>query len=426
MPISAYLIPLYAIATLFPRLLGLPAPLQQVQLTELLFPLLLWVYRAELLVQIRRFPNFSAAAALYLIANFTSSMWARDAGAILESLARAYLVVLALLVAAYAGRFGIRTLFSSMKWATLIVCAACVLFYGLIVSGLVGNGLALLAYFPQYPYFGEVYRLRGPATVYGMMYMLLLPGLLIGYADWRWRGGALWVVAIIALAGLLTLGKENVLFPIGVLLLEALRIRSTRRRLLLRGAAAGLAVFLLLATHFLVVRNDSPLLNTAFISGGPALTLGDFTVVGTNYSANKRAAWHIGVGHPAIGVGPGLFSQYTETLVAEGKYPSNFGRFDPHSAWTGAFAETGLFGLLGLLLLVIALWHLPPGDRSGVAAVLLLLFLLASIFKDVMNFRGLWVLVGVYLCGPHENTFNALAHHKVPYPTIPEDGLPET
>ncbi|MGB3802230.1 MAG: hypothetical protein WA952_20580, partial [Lewinella sp.] len=111
-----------------------------------------------------------------------------------------------------------------------------------------------------------------------------------------------------------------------------------------------------------------------------------------------------------FGVGPGQFQYHTEALEATGQYPTHFGRVNPHSAWTGAFAETGLLGLLGLILLVASLFHYRPGQWT-VPAVLLLLFLIASIFKDVMNFRGLWVLIGLYLASKKRVTA------KVPFPS---------
>ena len=260
----------------------------------------------------------------------------------------------------------------------------------------------MVSYFADYPYLGAVYRLREPAQTYGMLYMLLLPGLVFAYRDWRGRSGAIWPVAIIALAGLLTLGKENLLFPIGVLLFEAAWGGPGRRRTVLRLAAAGLSAVLLLGTHLLVVRSDSSLLDTAFTSGRSVARVGAYTLVETNYTTNKRAALEVGLEHPLLGVGPGRFAQATVALVGSGRYPVHFGRFDPHSAWTGAFAETGLLGLLGLLALVVALYGYRPADPVPALAVLLLLFLLASVFKDVGNFRGVWVVVGGYvsLCQP--------------------------
>jgi len=389
------LIPLYAVATLFPRLLALPFLPPQVQLTELIFPLALWCFRRDIVAQVRRFPLFTAAAALYLLANFLSALWAGNAGAMLEAGARAYLVVVSYLVLAHLSHYGSRQLLAWWKWATVIVAGLSTVVYTLIAVGGMTDPFHLVSYVADYPYLGNLYRLQATAPAYGMYYMLLLPGMWWAYRDWREGGGALWPLLLIILAALLTFGKENLLFPAGVLLYEA--GRGHRWSLPLTLAGLTTIIFLLLGTHYLAERPGHRPREAGYTAGPPVATIGGYRISETNYTANKRAALLIGARHPGLGVGPGRFSSHTEALVATGDYPAHFGRFDPHSAWTGAFAETGLLGLLGLLALVGSLLYYRPGQLTAVAVVLLL-FLVASVFKDIMNFRGLWVVIGLYLC----------------------------
>ena len=123
------LLPLYAVATLFPRLLSLPAPLGQVQVTELLFPLLLWVFWRDLGGLIRSYSRFTLAGALYLAANLASGIWAGHAGAILEAGARGYLLVLVYVVVAHGRRYGLGSVVRAWKWATVVVAGGCCLLY---------------------------------------------------------------------------------------------------------------------------------------------------------------------------------------------------------------------------------------------------------------------------------------------------------
>ncbi len=391
--LRSLLLPLYAVATLFPRLLTLPGLPAQVQVTELLFPLLLWSFRQELWTQVRRFPRYSWALAAYLGANLASAGWAGDAGAVEEALARVYLGILSFLVLANESCYGNGRLLAWWKWSTVAVSAGCLLVYGWVMLGGT-TPAAMVARIAEYPYLGSVYRLRGTANVYGMLYLLLLPGLFLAYREWRQERGSGYPVLLMLVAGILTFGKENLLFPAGVLLLEA--ARYPRWATPLRLAALALVACLLLGTHLLVQRSGSELSEPGYTSGRTVLTLGRYHLDETNYVANKRAALLIGAAHPWLGVGPGQFQEYTEALVPSGRYPAHYGRFNPHSAWTGAFAETGFLGLLGLLALVAALFHSRP-EQPNVFAAILLLFLVASVFKDVMNFRGLWVVVGLYL-----------------------------
>ena len=385
------LLPIYVAAVFLPRLFAFPAPLQQVQLTELLFLPLLLVHRAALPVVVGRHRVFFATAALYVVANLVSAFFARDAGAIAEATGRGYLVSVVAVVLAYARQYGTEDLVRALKWSTIAVAVGCVLYYLLVMIGL-PDRLNAVARIARYPYLGDVYRLRGTANVYGMMYMLLLPGLVYLYVDFRRGNGSVVWPALVLLAGALTLAKENLLFPMAVLLYEARR--STFRHAGLAGAG-GLAIVLILGTHFLVVPEAAGA--SPFTAAADPYAIGDLVIVESVYTPIKRAGLEVGRQHPWTGVGPGNFVDYSEQTVAASMLPANFGRFDPHSAWTGAFAETGVFGVLTLLLLVGSLiWYRPA--TWTVPAILLLLFLVASVFKDVMNFRGLWLMGGLYLC----------------------------
>ena len=394
MELRPYLIPLYAAATLFARALSLPFLPDTVQLTELIFPFALWSFRREIVEQFRRYRWFSLALALYLLTNGVSAVVSGSTDSLVEAGARGYLGLLAYVVLAHLDCYGGRSVSSWWRNTTLAVAGVCILVYLAVLLGVSEPG-TWVGYIAHYPIFGPVYRLQGTATVYGMMYMLLLPGLLLAYTRFRAGRGNGAVVVPILLAAVMTLAKENLLFLIGVLLIEV-QYRSKQFRTPLYLAAGGLVVILFANTHFLLVPRGQDLTATTFTSGRTAYSGTDYVVAETNYTANKRAALLIGSDHPWFGVGPGRFQDYTDALVPSGDYPAHLGHFNPHSAWTGAFAETGLFGLLGLVALVASLLHYRP-EQWTVAAVLLFLFLIASVFKDVMNFRGLWVLVGWYL-----------------------------
>lgn len=394
--IRPYLLPLYAVATLFPRLLSVPAPFGQVQLTELLFFPLLLVFWKELTRTYRHFPLFTWSLTAYVAANLLSSIWAVHAGTLLEGAARGYLGLIALFTIIHCFHYGTDRLLAWWKWTTVGVAAGSLLGYGWLVLG-GADPARMVSYVAEYPYMGAVYRLRGPANVYGMLYMLLLPGLCFAYHDWRRGRAAAWPWLLIAAAGLLTFGKENLLFPAGVCWYEA--SRSTHYRPWLPAVGVGLIAVLLFGTHFLVERTGNELRTPGYAAGAAIPLTATYHLRQTNYTINKRAALVIGQRNPVLGVGPGRFAASTPALVAEGRYPAYFGRFDPHSTWLGAFAETGALGLLSLLLFVGVIWRSGPGGALGPVGILLLLFLVASVFKDVANFRGLWVLAGMYLAG---------------------------
>ena len=397
MNVKPYLLPLYAAATLFPRLLNLPDPLGQVQLTELLFPALLWAFRWEVLATCRQFPLFTWSLTAYVGANLLSALWAGDAGAMLEGGARAYLGVVAILTITHLSHYGQRSLARWWETATVIVAAGALGYYLGVRAGLLSPDSAMPTY-AAYPYLGDVMRLRGTGSTSGMWVMLLLPGALFSFDRWKRSDQPVpWSFTIITAAIVVSWSKELLLVAMGATLLW--RYRGVGRRLI----AGGLAVVLLIGTHYIVVADGPPdPAEVRYRGAATGVRLPGYQLVETVYVPIKRASLRAGAAHPLLGVGPGNFFDYSEETTLVGELPPGFGRIDPHSTWLGAFAETGLLGLLTLSLLVGVIWRLGGGGVLGPVAVALLLFLVASVFKDVANFRGVWVLVGGYvsLCQP--------------------------
>jgi hypothetical protein len=316
-----------------------------------------------------------------------SAVLSGSSGSILEALGRGYLGLLLFMAAAHVKDFGLKRLYSLWIWGTVMVSVVAVTAYGAALFDVpfCKNWVAKI---PDYPYFGDLYRLRGSGQTYGMFFMLLLPGYFMAFNHWREDRIAAWPVLIVLAAAFLTFGKEILLIPIGHLLL--LKGSVAWPKVL----AAGLVMVLLAATHFLLVDKDSKLSSTAYVNRSVA-EVNDYRIMETNYTENKRAAVLIFSRNPVWGVGPGQFSRSTVQLVEEGRYPEKFGRFDPHSAWTGAMAETGTVGFLFLCLLLGCFFWARPVN-TNLLAVLLILFLIASIFKDIMNFRAVWLLLGLF------------------------------
>jgi O-antigen ligase len=132
---------------------------------------------------------------------------------------------------------------------------------------------------------------------------------------------------------------------------------------------------------------------------------GTIQVVETSYTALKRANWTVGREHPWLGVGPGNSNKYLPALKAQGIYPPRLPDYDPHSTWMGAFSETGLFGLMALAVMVAA-WFSLIGQRGLItsndsvvraASVYLLILLIESVMIDAMNFRQVWIAIGLVM-----------------------------
>ncbi len=329
----------------------------------------------------------------HLVIVITSAMLA-GGEAYAGAVARVYLVGLAFVAAAYRSSYGDKLLWKWWRHTGLVVAMAGIAGYLAVVFG-AQDALRWTGYFPDYPYFGEVYRLRGPASVYGMLYMLLLPALLSYYQRWRKGRGRKWPVILILLACLLTFSKENLLFPIGALLLE-MKYRPCRR-VVLGTMAASLTLILFLLTHFLII---PPGASIGSYLGEVSFGMGEWRIGESVYVPIKRAAWNLWRDHPWFGIGPGRFATLSVTALPPTDLPVDFGPFDPHGTWTGALAETGILGLvtLGGGALVHA-WYVRSRSAGNVVPTLLVLFLIASFFRDVEGYRILWILGGLGLVG---------------------------
>jgi hypothetical protein len=397
----------YVFLSPFTALFILPYFRAKIQPTEILFLVLLPFgligYGRRLLPLFR----WQAIFAAYVLANICAGVISLEHDGVLESLGRGYLIVLAALVAAYVGRHdssGLRGV--ALAWAYGGALLAVVSLAGYVLA-LAGYGNTTVKEFANYPYLGSVKRAAGFTGGPGMLVLVLaFPILWLWTTDavTKWRR-TLW--AVVSLATLLSLSKEIALIALGMALLDP----RFERRFTRWKTALVLVVALVLwtGTHFLVVANapvhESYLAGTPYTSEHVDLTFGKIQIVETSYSALKRANWIVGRGHPIVGVGPGNFNKYLPALKDQGAYPKRLPNYDPHSTWMGGFSETGLLGVLTLGIMVAAWFALIK--RRGLitstdsvvraAAVYLLILLIESVMIDAMNFRQLWIAIGMVM-----------------------------
>ena len=397
----------YIFLSPFTAILNLPYFAARVQPTEIVFLLLLpfaiFGYGRGLVPSLR----WSLILAAYLLANVYAGLVSGERDAVLESLGRGYLIVVAAVVAAYIGRLGADgRRRAALAWA----------YGGTLLAGisLAGYALALAGYenttvkeFANYPYLGSVKRAAGLTTTPGMLVIVLAFPIL-----WLWTAGAVtkWrrtMWALVSLAALLSLSKEIGLIALGMVLLDP---RAEQQFARWKPALVGAtAVALWTGSHFLLLVggpvHESYLAGTPYTSERVDFRLGRIQIVETSYSALKRANWIVGRDHPLVGVGPGNSNKYLPALKAQGAYPSRLPDYDPHSTWMGGFSETGLLGIVTLGIMVAAWFALVK--RRGLitsndsviraAAVFLLILLIESVMIDAMNFRHLWIAVGLVM-----------------------------
>lgn len=404
----------------FVRLFFFPVVSAKIQPTEIaflfLFPIALYYYKWDLIPKSNAVKGVVAA---YLGINLLSGIVAGSVNGILEAIGRVYLVALALIIAQFVqsgNEQGQRAERLVQAWSVGAILMA-------IISA-VGYAAALNGYLSQtvvvyenYPYFGTVIRAAGlTGGANSLVYVCMLP-LLYFYRRVRsGKSGMWWLVLLVAIC-LATISKECTLVVLGCFLVDPWVFANWPK--LRKVGLVGVSLILWFGTHFIVQRPNevqgSYLEGTAYTSENVFWKGENVQLLETSYLALKRAGLAVGNKHLLLGVGPGEFNKHLPEEKTLGVYPEHLPDYDPHSTWVGAFAETGILGLLSLIALTISGWLLcvRPSTRAIWASsdfmlpvgVSILLLLIASVSLDIMNFRYLWapfgLLVGVLASHKH-------------------------
>jgi len=125
--------------------------------------------------------------------------------------------------------------------------------------------------------------------------------------------------------------------------------------------------------------------------------------IDTTYYRLKKVAIEMILDHPLIGVGLGGFNNEIRRYKKEGKLPDIFPAMDPHCMFLGKAAQTGLVGLIALIILwskaIRKALNMSFVARDNYYQIIswamfssLVGFVIQSIDMDIMNFRFLWFL----------------------------------
>ena len=125
--------------------------------------------------------------------------------------------------------------------------------------------------------------------------------------------------------------------------------------------------------------------------------------IDTTYYRLKKVAIEMVMDHPLIGVGLGGFNDEIRKYKKDGKLPDIFPAMDPHCMILGKTAQTGLVGLIALIILwwkvIRKALNMSFEARDNYYQTIswaifssLVGFVIQSIDMDIMNFRFLWFL----------------------------------
>jgi hypothetical protein len=169
--------------------------------------------------------------------------------------------------------------------------------------------------------------------------------------------------------------------------------------------SALLFIICMIGTHFIFIHpsseNNKQNIYEGYFENKPITSIGEYQVFSSNYTVLKETSIIAGTEN-IFGVGSGGNNEYVQKLKSEGRYPDNFENFDPHSIYTGTFGELGIFGLLALMWMIYEagrqLINIQKKSNSFLVKGLMacfIFFALEGFVLDILNFRHLWILLGV-------------------------------
>lgn len=350
--------------------------------------------------------KWSLPLSLYALANVASAINSMEWSSILESLGRVYLCLL-FFVTLYClqkqdASYWVQQLGKAIVGGSVAMVMFCIIGYVAIWFGISNPTVHL---FNDYPYLGTIGRLAGFTSGPGMLVFVLMPGFFWVWNEYRQKSRGISLPILLGSVLLLTFAKELLLVVLGLFIIESQYFKLTKQIFI--GIVGAIAFIYWMGTHTVMLRKPdvthAHLYETEYVGDAILAQGNEFNLVETCYLALKQANWQVGLDHFWLGVGPGRSNQYLEGLKSEGLYPAHLPNYDPHSTWMGAFSETGILGLCALLWLsVVAIRHIyltrvnwQSNPLARVMVVFLFLLLIASISVDMMNFRQLWVALGI-------------------------------
>lgn len=292
----------------------------------------------------------------------------------------------------------------------------------LMFFGLVGVLMVALGY-PnmfvmeclRFPYFGDIYRMKGltghpimMASINGLFLLVLITEFIAieNTKNVFWKKLTLGMLII----GLPFAFAKSIVVTficsIGIFMNKY--IKQYRYTAIL--VFSTLLIFYTFSTHFVLVKkfvfeNQKDNMFLFLDKANPLLSVGDNFLIKTGYALLKEKAWYIFTQNPLVGIGAGNIN--VEPFAIDKPNYAFIKGFDPHSSITGSLAEMGILGFLAFFsIFIIAfreIYLLLKTNLNSKDLLLLYGFLGIFIFMiceaistDVMNFRHFWLIFAFF------------------------------
>lgn len=404
---------LYIITIPFQKIIWLPLVNSKIQVPEVIFVILILLY----IPQIKwvdwkniKMTTLDKAIILWLMVGTINLILHFNVTTFIELSGQFYLICLYILIqfiffhskAKEIELFFVKTF--SLQLTLIIIT----LFIGLIL--LTQNiNIGVFQIFYSYPYFGDLYRLKVLTNEPVMLVSILsIPfWIIIALKDGKIKINSIKkrdLILSMVLIGLMLLGTygKSLPFILAILVLYFISHLKIKNKgiIFIRIFAAFLIISSILLTHIMVAKKpfrEKEVYGLAI----PFLKIDNYYLYKSWYFVQKENALKEFIEYPYFGCGGGNLLNVIDLKYKKMEETISRPAYDPLSTYTGILAEYGISGFLTLLFLMFTIYkevvRLP--DSNGLKWIFICsfsYFMLEAISTDIQNFRHLWILLGFF------------------------------
>jgi len=297
-------------------------------------------------------------------------------------------------------------LFLAKAFITQLAIIIITLFIGLTLLTQDIN-IGVFQIFYSYPYFGDLYRLKVLTNEPVMLVSILsIPFWIItAIINGKIKTNSInkrALILLIIIIGLMLLGTygKSLPFILAILILYFNTLVKNKKIIFVSLFASFLIISSILLTHIMVTQKpfrEKEVYGLAI----PFLNIDNYYLYKSWYFVQKENALKEFIEHPYFGCGGGNLLNVINLKYKKMEETISRPAYDPLSTYTGILAEYGISGFLTLLFLMFTIYkevvRLPDSNSlKWIFICSFSYFMLEAISTDIQNFRHLWILLGFF------------------------------
>lgn len=279
-------------------------------------------------------------------------------------------------------------------WGSVILTIAGA-WIGLLLYLFSGNSTFITLY-NQYPYFGNILRLKGFSSSSNVLVSNIFTALLLLYILEKKTGHAFLILIVLTI--IFTFSKEIFIYICGALIFYNYSRKKIKKNTTF-ALFACMGIFYLSLVYFTYGAQNNKL-----IVAETPVKAGNINIYPTTYFYLARSELLISKKYFPWGCGKGNFITALVNEQSDGNYPAAMLVNEPHDAYAGMLAECGVAGLISIFLIFFSIaWQYNFLKRLKIETKLItglgflfLLWTVESLALGTVQFRHYWLIFALF------------------------------